>query len=52
MNYKLRFSDRFQFLISLLDTLLKNLAKDDFQYLSQKFDSDILNPVKQKNLSL
>ena len=33
-NNKLRFIDRFQFLSSSLNSLVKNLGKDDFKYLS------------------
>ena len=33
---------------SSLDSLVKNLSKDDFEYLSQEFDSNILDLVKQK----
>ena len=40
--------DSFEFLSSSLDSLVKNLGKDDFKYLNQKFDSDVLDPVKQK----
>ena len=35
INNKLSFIDSFQFLSSSLDSLVKNLAKDDFKYLSQ-----------------
>ena len=35
-------------LSSLLDSLVKNLGKDDFKYLSQKFDSKVLDLVRQK----
>ena len=38
INNKLSFIDSFQFLSSSLDSLVKNLAKDDFKYLSQKFE--------------
>ena len=38
INNKLRFIDRFQFLSSSLDSLIKNLNKDHFKYLSQEFD--------------
>ena len=38
INNKLGFIDRFQFLRSSLDSLIKNLNKDDFKYLSQEFD--------------
>ena len=33
---------------SSLDSLVKNLGNDDFKYLSQEFDSNILDLVKQK----
>ena len=47
MNNRLCFIDCFQFLSSALDSLVKNLSKDDFKYLSQKFDKNVLNLVKQ-----
>ena len=34
-NNKLSFIDRFQFLSSSLDSLVKNLNKEDYKYLSQ-----------------
>ena len=37
INSKLKFIDSFQFLSSSLDSLVKNLAKDDFKHLSQEF---------------
>ena len=40
--------DSFQFLSSLLDTLLMKLAEKDFQYLSQKFDSDKLDDISDR----
>ena len=40
INNKLAFIDRFQFLSSSLDSLVKNLVKDHFKYLSQGFDND------------
>ena len=46
-NHKSSFIDRCQFLSSSLDRLVKNLGNDDFKYLSQKFDSNILGLVKQ-----
>ena len=35
------FIDSFQFLSSSLDSLVKNLHKDDFKYLSQEFDNNV-----------
>ena len=40
MSNNLIFRDSFQFLSSLLDSLVKNLLKDDFKYLSQDFDTN------------
>ena len=45
---KLRFIDHFQFLSISLDSLVKNLSKDYFKYLSQEFDNNVLDLVKQK----
>ena len=45
---KLSFLDRFQFLSCLIDNLVKSLSKDDFKYLSQKFDNNVLDLVKQQ----
>ena len=42
------FLDNFQFLRSSLDSLVKNLWKDDFKYLIQEFDNDVLDLVKKK----
>ena len=41
VNNKLSFVDNFQFLSSSLDSLVKNLGKDDFKYLSQEFEKKI-----------
>ena len=43
---KLVFIDSFQYLSSSLDSLVKNLRKDRFKYLSQEFDT--LDLGKQK----
>ena len=48
INNKLSFSDSFQDLSSSLDSLVKNLNKDDFKYLSQQFDNNILDLVRKK----
>ena len=48
INNKLSFIDSFQFLSSSLDSLVKNLDKDDFKYFNQEFDNNALNLVKQK----
>ena len=48
INYKLSFIDSFRFLSSSLDSLVTNLAKDDFKYLSQEFDNNVLYLVKQR----
>ena len=42
INNKLSFIDLFQFLRLSLDNLVKNLGKDDFKYLSQEFDNNVL----------
>ena len=48
INNKLSFIDSFQFLSSSLDSLFKNLTKDDFKYMSQEFDNNLSGLVKQK----
>ena len=48
INNKLSLIDNFQFLSSSLDSLVKNLNKDDFKYLSQEFYINVLDLVKQK----
>ena len=45
---KVIFIDNFQFLSSSLDSLIKNLGKNDFKYLAQEFDSKVLDLVKQE----
>ena len=42
------FIDNFQFLGFSLNSLVKNLGKDDFEYLTQEFDSNILDLANQK----
>ena len=48
INNKLSFIDSFQILSSSLDSLVKNLVKDDFKYLRQELDNNVLDLVKQK----
>ena len=43
INNKLSFIDSFQLLSSSLNSLVKNLDKDDFKYLSQVFDNNVLD---------
>ena len=50
INNKLSFIASFQFLTSSLDSLVKNLNKDD-KYLSQEFDNNVLDLDKQKGFS-
>ena len=46
---KLIFIDSFQFLSSWLESLVKNLGKNHFEYLSREFDNNVLlDLVKQK----
>ena len=49
-NKKLSFIDSFQFLSSSLDSLVKNLGKNDSKYLTQEFHYSVLDLVKQKGL--
>ena len=51
LNNNLSFIDNFQFLSSSLDSLVKILGKDDFKHLSQQFDNNALDLVKQGNLA-
>ena len=48
INNKLIFIDSLQFLGSSLDSLVKNLNKNDFKYLIEEFDKSKLDLVKQK----
>ena len=48
INSKLIFIDSCQFLSSLLESLVKNLDKDDFKYLSQEIDRKLIDLDKQK----
>ena len=48
ISNKLNFIDSFQFLSLSLDSFVKNLNKDDFKYLSQEFNNNVLDLIKQK----
>ena len=48
INNKLSFIGSFQLSSSPLDSFVKNFNEDDFKYLSQQFDKNKLDPVKQK----
>ena len=48
INNKLSFIDNFHFRSSSLDSLVKNLSNNDFKYLNQEFDNNILDLIKQK----
>ena len=50
MNNELIFIDTFLFLPFSSDSSVKNLSKDDFRHLSQWFDTNVLDLVKQKTL--
>ena len=44
----LSFTESFPFLSSSLDSLVRNLNKDDVKYFSREFDNSVLDLVKQK----
>ena len=48
INNKLIFIGSFQFLSSSLDSLAKNVVKNNFNCLSQEFDNKVLDFAKQK----
>ena len=48
INNKLNFIDSFQCLSFSLDSSVKRLGKNDFQYFSLKLDCDVLDLIKQK----
>ena len=48
INKNLVFLGSMQFMNFGLDTLVKNLTDNDFKYLSQEFNGEQLNLVKQK----
>ena len=48
LNNKLSFIDCFQFLMSSLGSLVKNLDKNDFRYLNQEIENHVLDLVRQE----
>ena len=48
MTFTVNNTSSFQFLSYILDSLVKRLSKDDFKYLSQEFDNNLLDLVRQK----
>ena len=52
IDNKLISIDFFQFLIFSLDILVKNLSKNSFKYLSEEFDSKVLDFFKKTLWSL
>ena len=48
INSKLSFINSSQFLSFSLNSVVKILNKDDFKCLSQEFDNNVLDLVKQK----
>ena len=49
LNKNLVFIDSMQFMNSSLEKLVKNLADDDFKYLTEEFVSENLELLKQKD---
>ena len=52
INNMLSFVDSFQFISSLLDSLVKNLNKVDFKCFIIEFDNNVSDLVKQKGFYL
>ena len=50
LNKNLAFIDSMQFMNSSLEKLVKNLADDDFKYLTEEFGSKNLELLKQSCL--
>ena len=50
INKNLVFIDSMQFMNYSLDTLVKNLSNNDFNYLSQEFSGNLLKLVKQEGV--
>ena len=50
VNKNLVFIDSMQFMNSSLDLLVKNLMDEDYKYLSEEFNSELLELVKEKGV--
>ena len=50
INSQSRFIDSFQFRSPSLDSLVTNLNKDNFKYLSQEFGNNVFDLAKQKKI--
>ena len=48
INNKLLFLDNFLFISSSLDSLVKNLSKEDLEYFSQDFVNNVIDLLKPK----
>ena len=48
VNKNLVFIDSMQFMNSSLDSLVRNLSDNDFEYLSEEFSGELLELVKEK----
>ena len=52
INNKLSFIDSFQFLGSSLDSLVKSLSKDDFNYFSKNIENKVLILLSKNDFNL
>ena len=48
INNKLLFLDNFLFISSSLDSLVKNLSKEDLEYFSQDFVNNVIDLLEAK----
>ena len=52
INNKLIFINSFQLLSSSLDSLVRNLSKNNVKYLSREFDKNLLDFIRKRILSV
>ena len=50
INRNLVFIDSMQFMNPSLDSLVKNLISEDFEYLSEEFSGELLELVKERGV--